>query len=345
MLGLACLRLPSRSLAFAVALTPAAAMADPVSDFYKGRNVSMVVSSSAGGGYDLLSRTIARHLPKHIPGAPQIIVRNMPGAGGIVAAKYLYTSAPRDGSVLGSVQNNVPYEPLFGTKQADYDPNRLNWLGTPAVETAALFVWHDSKFKTIEDLRTMEMSAGASGVNSGPAFYSRILNELIGAKMKVIAGYPGQNEAYIAVERGEIDTYGLTMWSSLISTKQQWLRDKKIRILLQYGPERDADLPDVPYAPDLVKNPEDRLLFEAAYGPLAAGRPFLMPPDIPADRLAAMRAAFMKTFRDGAFQADAKAVNLLVDKPRSGEQLQEEIARAYRAPPNVIERLRKIANP
>ncbi len=321
------------------------AKADAVADFYKGKTVTMIVSSSPGGGYDLLSRTLVRHLPKHIPGNPTVVVRNMPGAGGIVTAKHLYSSAPRDGSVIGGVQNNVPYEPLFGTKQADYDPNRLNWLGTPSVETGLLFVWHTSKFKTIDDVRKMEFTAGASGHNSAPAFYSRVLNELLGTKIKVIAGYPGQNEAYIAIERGELDSYGVTFWSSLTSTKQQWLRDKKINILVQYGPVKEDDLPEVPWAPDLVKSPDDKALFEAAYGPLAAGRPFLMPPEIPADRLAAMRKAFLDTFNDEAFKGDAKAANLIVDRPRSGETLQAEIARAYKVSPAIIERLRKIANP
>lgn len=332
--------------AFVLALfATAPAHADAIADFYRGKTVTMVISSSPGGGYDLLSRTISRHLPKHIPGNPGVVVRNMPGAGGIVAAKHLYSSASRDGTVIGGVQNNVPYEPLFGTKQADYDPNKLNWLGTPSVETGLLFVWHTSKFKTIDDVRKMEFTAGASGHNSAPAFYSRVLNELLGTKIKVIAGYPGQNEAYIAIERGELDSYGVTFWSSLTSTKQQWLRDKKINILVQYGPVKEDDLPDVPWAPDLVKNADDRALFEAAYGPLAAGRPFLMPPEIPADRLAAMRKAFMDTFNDEAFKGEAKVANLIVDRPRSGETLQAEIARAYQASPAVVERLRKIANP
>jgi tripartite-type tricarboxylate transporter receptor subunit TctC len=323
----------------------APAMSDPVADFYRGKTVTMIISTSPGGGYDLLGRAIARHLPRHIPGNATVVVRNMPGAGGIVAAKHLYSSAVRDGTVIGGVQNNVPYEPLFGTKQADYDPNKLNWLGTPSVETGLLFVWHTSKFKTIEDVRKMELTAGASGLNSAPAFYSRVLNELLGTKIKVIAGYPGQNEAYIAIERGELDSFGVTFWSSLTSTKQQWLRDKKVNILVQYGPVKEEELPDVPWAPDMVKNADDRALFEAAYGPLAAGRPYLMPPEIPADRLAAMRKAFMDTFVDEAFKADAKASNLIVDRPRSGVLLQEEIARAYRVSPAIVERLRKIANP
>ena len=147
------------------------------------------------------------------------------------------------------------------------------------------------------------------------------------------------------MERGEVDGYPSIFWSSLASTRPDWIKNKMVKFIVQYGPEKEADLPDVPYAPDFVKNPDDKALFEAAYGPLAAGRPFLMPPEVPADRLAAMRKAFMDTFRDEAFKADAKAANLIVDKPRSGEELQAQIARAYQAPPQVIARLRKIANP
>ena len=327
--------------AFAAIAGPAAA--DPVADFYKGKTLSMVISVSPGGGYDLLGRTVARHIGKQIPGAPNLVPRNLPGAGGIVATKHLASAAARDGSVMGIVQNNAPLEPLFGTVEADYDPTKLNWIGTPSLETGTLFVWHTSKFKTFDDVRQHEMTAGASGVNSAPAFYSRVLNELLGAKIKVIAGYPGQNEAYIAIERGELDTFGVTFWSSLTSTKQQWLRDNQIRILLQYGPIKEPALKDVPYGPDLVKSEEDRLLFEAAYGPLSLGRPFLMPPDVPAARLAAVRAAFMQMIKDSDFQMEAGKLGLQIDNPRSGEQLQAEVERLYRTPPHVVERLRRIA--
>lgn len=319
------------------------AMADPIADFYKGRTISMTISSAAGGGYDTLARTVARNLPKHLPGSPNIVPRNMPGAGGIVATKHLYTMAARDGSAMGIVQNNAPLEPLFGTKEADYDPTRFNWIGTPSLETGLLIVWHMSPFKTMEDVTKREMTAGASGVNSAPAFYSRVLNELLGAKIKVIAGYPGQNEAYIAIERGEIDTYGTTFWSSLTSTKQQWLRDKQVRVLLQYGPVKEEALKDVPYGPDLVKSEEDKLLFQAAYGPLSLGRPFLMPPDTPAERVRAVRKAFMDMIADKDFNAEAEKLGLQVDNPRSGEALQAEVERLYRTPPHVVERLRRIA--
>lgn len=158
-------------------LSIVAAAADPVADFYKGKTISMVISSGAGGGYDTLARTVARHIGKHVPGNPNLVPRNMPGAGGIVASKHMYTQAARDGTVMGTVMNNAPLEPLFGTKEADYDATKLNWIGTPSLETGLLIVWHTSKFKTIEDARQHEMTAGASVVNSAPAFYSRLLNE------------------------------------------------------------------------------------------------------------------------------------------------------------------------
>jgi len=330
--------------ATALACFCGAAAADPVADFYRGKSVSMVISSSAGGGYDALSRAIARHIGKHIPGQPTVVPRNMPGAGGIVANKFLYTTAPRDGTTMGGLQNNAPLEPLFGTKAADYDPVKMNWLGTPSVETGLLFVWHTSPFKTFDDVKVREMTAGASGVNSGPAFYSRLMNELLGTKIKVVVGYPGQNEAYLAVERGEIDTYGLTMWSSLTSVKKDWLAQSRVRILLQYGPEKEPALGATPFADDLITNPEDKLLFQAAYGPLTLGRPFVLPPDVPADRVAALRKAFMDMIKDPEFRADAGKQGLQIDSPRSGEQLQDEIRKLYATPPHIVERLRRIYN-
>jgi tripartite-type tricarboxylate transporter receptor subunit TctC len=331
------------ALAFAAMAAVTTAQAQTVEEFYKGKTISMVVSSSPGGGYDTLSRAVARFLGKHIPGNPSVVVRNMPGAGGIVATNHLYRIAARDGTVIGGLQNNTPFEPLFGTKEADYDPTKLNWLGTPSVETGLLIIWHTSKIRTIDDARKMEMTAGASGANSTPSFYARLLNELLGLKIKVIPGFPGQNEAYLAMERGELDSYGVTFWSSLTSTKQDWLRDKKVRFLVQYGPEKEPALGDVPYGPDLVKNEEDRQLFEAAYAPLAAGRPFVAPPDLPKDRLAALRKAMLDTFKDPEFLVEAERLKLEVDKPRSGEQIQQQIAHVYQMPKSISDRLRRIA--
>ncbi len=342
--------MPSRpgvySAMFALVATLATmpgAQAEPVEDFYRGKTIAFIVSSSPGGGYDTLSRAIARNLGKHIPGNPSIVIRNMPGAGGIVATSYIAKVAPRDGLTIAGVQNNTPFEPLFGTKEADFDATKLIWLGTPSVETGTLIAWHTSPIKTLDDAKKMEMTAGASGANSTPSFYARLLNELLGLKIKVITGFPGQNEAYLAMERGELDSYGVTFWSSLTSTKSDWIRDKKIRILLQYGPERNAALPDVPFGPDLIADSDDKLLFEAANAPLAAGRPFVAPPGLPPERAAALRAGMLATFRDPDFLAEAAKQQLEVDKPTSGEALQALIARVYTMPPRISERLRRIA--
>jgi tripartite-type tricarboxylate transporter receptor subunit TctC len=319
------------------------ARAEAIEDFYRGKTVTMVVSSSPGGGYDTLSRAVARYLGKHIPGNPTVVVRNMPGAGGIVATRFTAKSAPHDGLTIAGVQNNTPFEPLFGTKQADYDATELTWLGTPSVETGLLIAWHTSRIQTLDDAKTIEMTAGASGANSAPSFYARLLNEVLGLKIKVINGYPGQNEAYIAMERGELDSYGVTFWSSLTSTKPTWIRDKLIRILVQYGPEKEPELPDVPYGPDLLSNADDRALFEAAYAPLTAGRPFVAPPGLPPERAAALRAGMLATFRDPEFLAEAGKLHLIINRPTSGEAMQAQVARVYKLPQHIIDRLRRIA--
>ena len=302
----------------------------------------MVVSTSAGGGYDTLARAIARQLGKHIPGHPTIVVRNMPGAGGIIATNYLYAAAPRDGSVLGLIQSDPPLEPLFGTKQAQFDPLKFNWLGTPSVETAMVLVWHSVPVNSVDDLRRRVTEMGASGANSTPAFYARLLNATLGTKMKVIPAYPGQNDAFLAMERGELDGYPSVFYSALSSTRPTWLAEKKAKAIVQYGPEKIAALGDVPFAPDLVASPQDKQLLETAFTSLALGRPLLMPPAVPGDRVAAMRNALMETFADPDFLADAKKIGLQVNSPRNGEQLLRVIQRAYQAPPQIIERVRKL---
>ena len=323
-----------------------AARADPVADFYKGRTVTIIVTSQPGGGYDLLSRVIAKVLPAHLPGQPSAIVQNMAGAGGIVGANYLYTSAPKDGTVMGAPNNNVPFEPLFGTKQATYDPTKFNWLGTPSVETAMLTVWHAAPAASWQDARTRELTMGSSGNNSTPSFYARLLNETLGLKLKVIVGYQGQPAALLAMERGELDGYASAFYSSLTSTKPDWLRDKKVRMLVQMGPEKEMDIADVPFLLDLVTNPEDRQLVEAATAPLSVGRPYMFPPGVPAERVEAMRAALAATFKDKVFTDEAARAGLDVRKPRSGAALQDLIARIYReTPPALVERLRRLNNP
>jgi tripartite-type tricarboxylate transporter receptor subunit TctC len=330
---------------FAAHLAVSPAKADPVADFYKGKTLAMVVGSPAGGGYDAMARAIARFIGRHLPGNPTVVVRNMPGAGGITAMNYIFNAAERDGTVLLLCQNNTPLEPLFGTKQARYDATRLNWLGTPSFEVAMVLLWHTVPVNSVADLRAKETTVGASGSNSTPAFYARLLNTTLGTKMKLVNGYPGQNDALLAMERGELDGYPSVFESALTSTRPTWLAEKLAKAVVQYGPERARILPDVPFAPDLVSDEDDKLLMQAAFAPLALGRPLVMPPDVPADRVAAIRKALADTFADPEFLAEGGRIGLAVNAPRTGEQLREVIARAYQSPPQVVARLQKLDNP
>jgi len=321
------------------------AEADTVADFYKGRAVTVVVSSSAAGGYDTLARALARHMGKHVPGNPAFIVRNMSGAGGMTATNFLYNNADKDGSVIGLVQNNTPFEPLFGTKEARYDPVKFNWLGSPSSETAMVLLWHAVPVSTLAELKAREVAVGVSGANSTPAFFTRLLNATLGTKMKPINGYPGQNDVLLAMERRELDGHPSAFFSSVRSTRPTWLREKTAKAILQYGPEKLAELPDVPFAPDLVASEADKLTMQAAFAPLALGRPFLIPPGVPAERVAALRAAFAATMADAEFLAEGERMGLGLNAPRTGAQIQEVMERAYQSPPGVIERLRQLNAP
>jgi tripartite-type tricarboxylate transporter receptor subunit TctC len=322
------------------------AQAQSVADFYKGKTVTLLISSAAGGGYDTLARTVANYLGKHIPGSPAVIVKNMAGAGGIVATNHLYNIAPKDGTTIGGVQNNTPFEPLFGTKAASYDPLKFNWLGTPSIEVAMATVWHKAPVNSWQDARRQEITMGSSGVNSTPSFYGRLLNDTLGLKQKIIVGYESQSQAFLAMERGEIDGYPSVFYSALMSTRPNWYKDKQIKILVQMGLEKEPAIPEVPFALDLVSNPDDKLLMVAAFAPLQSGRPYLLPPGVPTDRIAAMNTAMMDTFRDPDFVTEANKRGLGVTSPRSGKELQELLERVYtKTPPHIIERLRKISTP
>jgi tripartite-type tricarboxylate transporter receptor subunit TctC len=335
---------PSSILGLFLLLSNAAA-AEPAGDFYKGKTVTMLVGGSAGGGYDSWARAIGRFLGRHVPGAPTIVVRNMPGAGGTTALNHLYFAAEKDGSVIALVPNNTPLEPLFGTEEARYDATKLDWLGTPSIEVALLLVWHAVPVDSIDDLKSRVTTMGSSGALSQPAFYARLLNETLGTKLKLINGYQGQNDAFLAMERGEVDGFPNVFMSSLAATRPQWLPQNLAKPILQYGPERLKELPEVPFAPDLLVDPDDILLMQAALAPMALGRPLVMPPGVPAERLAAMRKALADCFADAEFVDAAAKSGLLVNAPLSGEKLQEVIERAYATPLRVVERLRKINSP
>ena len=338
----------ARNLAALCALAGSAGAAfaqQDVASFYKDKTLTLIVSTGAGGGYDLLARTISRHMNRHIPGNPNIIVQNMPGGGALLATNHLFNIAAKDGTVFADLSNNVPFEPLFGTKEARYDAAKFNWLGSPSSEVGLVAVWGASPVKTLADARVREVTIGSTGVNATPSFYARLLNDTLDLKLKVIVGYKGQNEIFLAMERGELDASSSIFYSSLIATRPDWLTEKKVSLLVQYGLERQPELGDVPFAPDLVKNADDKALMTAAFAPLALGRPYAMPPNVPAARVDAMRKSLEATFSDAAFVTDATTQKMDVTRPLSGQRILEIITSAYALPDAQVERLRKLSTP
>jgi tripartite-type tricarboxylate transporter receptor subunit TctC len=294
------------------------ARADAVSDFYKGKELRLVISTTVGTGYDAYARAVGRHLARHLPGNPSIVPQNMPGAGGLAAANHLYAVAPKDGTVIGMIQNTVPFEPLFENKAALFDPLRFNWLGTPATEVGLFIVYHTSKVRTLRDAQSQEFIAGTTGTASTPAFYGRLFNQLLGLKTRLVGGYPGQLELLLAMEKGEIDAMTSPFWSSLKVQRPTWQRNQTVQ---------------------LETNSVHKTLRAAAGAPLAAGRPIAAPPGIPADRLAALRAAMTATFKDPQFMADCDKQGIECTDTRSGSELETLIKDAYAAPDNIKRRL------
>src|SRR5438093_3576116 len=294
----------------AVLLLPIPAHADDVADFYRGKTVTITVSAGAGGGYDTLARTVARFLNKHLPGNPIFVVRNMAGGGGLAAANALFSGAEKDGTQIGLLQSNSPFDPLLGTREARFDATKFNWLGTPSVETGLFVLSNAVPVDTLAQARAREIIVGAAGANSTPAFHARLFNDVFGLKLKIKTGYPALTDAFYGLERGELEGYTSVIYSALQATKADWLPQKKIKVLLQYGPEQRAELAGVASAREAAASEDDRILIDAAFAPLALGRPLVMPPGVGADRLAAMRKALMDTFADPGFIAENARLSL-----------------------------------
>ena len=314
--------------------------AEEVATFYRGRSIELVVSSTPGGGYDAMARSYARHMPKHIPGSPSIIVRNMPGGGGLTAANYLYNTAPRDGTSIAAVHQGVAFQPLFGEKQARYDAEKFSWIGNANSETGVYFVWHTSKVNTIVDAFSTEIMSAATDGGSTTAFTYRLLNGLLGTKIKTVTGYPGSNESFLALERGEVEGF-FTVWTS-VKAKPALLNSGKLRVLVQVAIEKSAALQDVPLATDYLKTSFDRDVFELSVAPGTLGRPYIGAPAIPSDRLEALRAAFIETSKDPVFRLEIEQMGLEVDNPMPGRQAKALIQKIYKSPSNVIAKVTEL---
>ena len=311
-------------------------------DWYAGKQVIIIAGTEAGGGYDFYARTLARNISRHIPGNPSTIVQNMPGAGGIRGANFLYNVAAKDGLTIGQIHNGLPFAQLYGNNQAQYDPQKFVWLGSPTKEISIFLLWHTVPVNSIAEAKGRELVLGAAGATTGGAFYSRLLTAAFGLKIKTIAGYKGLAEALLAMERGENEGYASTFWSTLQSTRAEWLKDGKIKLILRYSGDPIPGFESVPLAEDLAETEEDRLLLQMAAAPFTLGRPLAAPPGVPGDRLAILKDAVWQTLHDPAYRSDCLQQHLECETPTTGEFIADVIRRTYAAPEPVRKRLTEI---
>ncbi|MCZ6847288.1 MAG: hypothetical protein O7F75_00405 [Alphaproteobacteria bacterium] len=309
------------------------ASAQSVAKFYKGKKIRMVVGSTAGGGYGTYARVLGNYMTQYIPGKPRILVQFRPGAGSVVATNWLYNVGPRDGTAMASIQRAIPMLPLLGQRGPKYDALKFNWIGSLNNEVSICVSWHTSGIKTIQDVMKKELIIGGAGPNDTEQFPSA-LNNILGTKFKIISGYSGTGIT-LAMERGEV--YGRCGWSwtSFNNQRPTWLKEKKVNILIQLTLKGLPEIGNVPVVIDLAKNPKDKAVLELIFARQALGRPYVMPPDVPADRLAAIRKAFMATARDPKFVAQMKKLRFNVS-PVSGEEMQNIIIKIYKTPPDIV---------
>ncbi|HTI85056.1 MAG TPA: tripartite tricarboxylate transporter substrate-binding protein [Alphaproteobacteria bacterium] len=332
---------PALIVALGIGFAVSPASAQSPADFYKKTEVSLYVGSGAGGGFDVYARTLQRHYARHIPGQPNVVVKNMPGASGLKAMNYIYNVAPKDGSAILASFNTVVMDHLYGKAGVSFDPRELSWIGSIGKQTGTCLTWHTSPVKTIEDAQKREVLVGATGADSTPNIYPKLLNAMIGTKFKVIEGYT-TSSLRIAVENGEIEGLCGIAWETHMASSPSWILDKKVTFLLQLGLESSPRLPGVPLALDLIRNPEDRAVWELLVVSQEFGRPFVAPPKIPADRLKALRTAFEETLKDPQYLADAEKTKQFVD-PLTGEQIETLLAHAYKSSKQVVERAKVYA--
>ena len=320
---------------------------EAVAEFYKGRQITVLVGSSAGGGYDIYARLVSRHLPKHIPGNPAVVVTTMPGAGSNAAAAHLFNVAPRDGTVIGALQNSALLDALLdsllgGSRRLRHDATKFIHLGSATIDHYVCIVRADAPVKSFKDLLTQELLIGATQPGTSTRDFPAMLNNLTGTKIRLVSGYPGTREVTLAIEKDEVKGLCGFSWSSLNAQRPDWLKSGFIRVLVQ---EHDKGHPDinkmgVPLAVDFATTPENRQVMELIYSSETFGRPYMMAPGVPAERVAALRKAFMATMRDEDLLAEAQRIGIVID-PISGEELQALAEKIFATPPAVVERAKQ----
>lgn len=322
-------------------LSSSTVWADPVADFYKGKVVQLIIATGPGASYDFYGRVVARHFGKFIPGNPTVTPQNMAGASGFRAGNHLYSVAPKDGTVLATFNNAVAFYQAMGQPGIQYKAENFSWVGSVPQDTALVAVWHTTGVRTIEDAKRIEVVMGATGAGGNFAGHVALLNSVLGTKFKIVTGYDGGNSINLAIERGEVSGKANTTWAAFKSITPEWVTERKIVPLVQFGLLKDPELPDVPLLTELATNDEQHRIFDLVASTVALGQPFAAPPNIPQDRLIALRRAFDQTLRDSDFRIDAAKLAAQVEmNPTSGEEVAAIVKRTVETPAALVETLR-----
>jgi tripartite-type tricarboxylate transporter receptor subunit TctC len=334
------------AITFAAALAGLAAAPAMAEDYYAGKTIDYVVGGNPGGGYDIYSRTVARHINRFIPGNPAVIVKNLPGAGSTKAATFIATVAPKDGTVIGAVFPGAIMDPLLSDRKPKYDPTKFHYLGTADSGTRLCVTWHTSKTKTLEDAQNRKTILGASQAGGSTRDYAYMHNALNGTKFEVVSGYKGSVDILLAMERGEVEGLCGWDWSSLRGQRPEWLRDKKLNIILQVAVEPEPALTKmgVPTIWKYIKNDEDKKVAELIVSQQIFGRPYILPPGTPPEQVKILRAAFDKTTADPQTLEEAKKSRIDIE-PLGGAKVQEVVNRLFSAPKPIIDRAKAVIKP
>ena len=308
-----------------------------VADFYKGKTVELYIGYDPGGGYDTYARLLARHIGKHIPGNPDVVPKNMPGAGSVKLTNWLWEGAPKDGTVFGAISRGAPFEPVLGNDKAKFRANKFNWVGSANNEVSVCATMKRNGITNWEQLKTQELTVGGNGSGSDTEQFPKLMNAVLGTKFKVIGPYGGGSDIVKAMEAGELGGRCGWSWSSVKGTKADLLASGEIVLLMQMSGSKHPELPDVPLVMDLAKSKEERQMLNLIFARQALGRPYVAPPDIPADRAKALQDAFIATVNDPAFIAEAKKMDLELS-PLSGDEVAALVAESYDTPQAVIDR-------
>lgn len=319
------------------ALSAPPARADSVADFYKGKQMTLIISTGVGGGVDLMGRLIVRHWSKYLPGGPQTVPKNMPGGGHMRATNFLYNQAPKDGITVGTIIPSIVMHQMLGGKGVQYDAAKFNWIGSSSASNSMLYVWHTTGARTLQDAMQKQLVIGGTGAGAYTVIYPVLMNNIIGTKFQVIAGYQASDDVDLAMVRGEVDGRAGATFNTLMQGNADWAHDKKVNILVQIGPEKDPRFQDVPLLTEFAKTQEQREVLQLFCDEIALGRPLLAPPGVPAERVAALRSAFAATMKDPDFLADAEKLRLDV-APTSGERLQKLVEGMIRTDEAVLAR-------